>query len=113
MASLSCSPDGRCSNVNVNGLNITYVVLSIPKNISFLTCFLAGRLQSMARRPIRATTWPCLGALPRCLEPVTQHRGLRMYQDLKEITRAAVAPKNEAEDIISSFLTARGVIMPA
>ncbi len=24
VASLSCSPDGRCSNVNVNGITVTY-----------------------------------------------------------------------------------------
>ena len=27
VASLSCSPDGRCSSVNVNNLNILYVVI--------------------------------------------------------------------------------------
>lgn len=28
VASLSCSPDGRCSNINVNGITVTYV--SVP-----------------------------------------------------------------------------------
>ena len=25
VASLSCSPDGRCSDINVNGITVTYV----------------------------------------------------------------------------------------
>ena len=30
VASLACSPNGRCSNVNVNGIGLEYVFLSLP-----------------------------------------------------------------------------------